>query len=197
MRSPKSGRASSSRAHGPWLGGALLACASCGGAPAASSQAPGPSLWPYAGEATQIFDDGIELTAVGYGADANAQPAEDKRLQERTQIADAVLRIRVTGLTARPEGAGWDMALHTLDKLAGKRPPPSDFTLQVGASSPAANVLRSLSTRVSGQTFVVFVEEFARSDGLPGSQLHFHLAQDTPDELISIREAAALGDSGH
>lgn len=181
----------------PLLAAAMagLACASCGGADAAAHP-QSPALWPYAGDATKIFDDVIELPAVGYGVDRDAQPTEDKRIRERAQIADAVLRVRVTAVTATTEGLnGWLIACHTVEQLAGKRPPPPDFNLMVDASGPAAGILRQFSPRMSNGTFIVFLEEFARADGLPGAQLHFHLAKDSPEEVISIREAAALGDS--
>jgi hypothetical protein len=172
------------------------ACASCGPAGGAAAHPQTPSLWPYAGEATKIFDDGVELPAVGYGIDRGAEPNEDKRVRERTQIADAVLRVRVTGVNATTDGPnGWVISCHTLELLAGKRPPPTEFNLQVDGAAPAAGILRQFSARISNGTFVVFVEEFTRTDGQPGAQLHFHLAPDTPDEVIAIREAAALGDA--
>jgi hypothetical protein len=174
---------------------AALACASCGGG-AAEAHPQAPGLWPYAGDATKIFDDVIELPAVGYGVDRDAQPMEDKRIRERTQIADAVLRVRVTGVNAMTESLnGWLITCHTLERLAGKRPPPGDFNLQVDAAGPSAGILKQFATRLASGTFIVFLEEFARADGLPGAQLHFHLAKDSPDEVISIREAAALGDA--
>jgi len=181
----------------PWKASLLataLACVSCGGAAASETQSP--ALWPYGGDATKIFDDVIELPAVGYGVDRGAQPMEDKRVRERTQIADAVLRVRVTGVNAMTEGLnGWLITCHTLEQLAGKRPPAPDFNLQVDASGPSAGILRQFATRLASGTFVVFVEEFARADGLPGAQLHFHLAPDSPDEIIAIREAAAIGET--
>jgi hypothetical protein len=174
---------------------AALACAACGGG-AAQTHAQGPQLWPYTGDATKIFDDAIELPAVGYGVDFDAQPIADKRLRERTQIADAVLRVRVTGVNAMTDGVnGWLIACHTIEQLAGKRPPPPDFNLIVDASGPAAGILKQFATRLASGTFIVFVEEFARPDGLPGAQLHFHLAKDSPESVIAIREAATLGDA--
>jgi len=176
---------------------AVLACLASGcGRAGAEAHPQTPALWPYTGDATKIFDDVIELPAVGYGIDRDAQPMQDKRVRERTQIADAVLRVRVTGVNALTEGAnGWLIACHTIERLAGKRLPPPDFNLQVDAAGPAAGILRQFATRLASGTFVVFVEEFAREGGLPGAQLHFHLAQDSPDEVIAIREAAAMGDA--
>ena len=176
---------------------AVLTClaSGCGGA-GAEAHPQTPALWPYTGDATKIFDDVIELPAVGYGIDRDAQPMQDKRVRERTQIADAVLRVRVTGVNALTDGAnGWLIACHTIERLAGKRLPPPDFNLQVDAAGPAAGILRQFATRLASGTFVVFVEEFARADRLPGAQLHFHLAQDSPDEVIAIREASAMGDA--
>jgi|SRR5580658_1515193 hypothetical protein len=170
---------------------AALACAACGGG-AAEAHAQGPGLWPYTGDATKIFDDAIELPAVGFGVDRDAQPLEDKRIRERTQIADAVLRVRVPGINT--DGAnGWLVACHTVEQLAGKRPPPTDFNLQVEASAPAAGLLKQYAALMANGTFIIFLEEFARPDGLPGAQLHFHLAKDTAGEVTTIREAAALG----
>ena len=195
LRSPSPGGPSlhptAHAAAGAWL----LFCASCAGA-AAQTQPQGPSLWPYAGDATQIFDDRIELTAVGYGADPIAAPLDEKRRRDRTQIADAVLRVHVLSVNATTAGGanGWIIACHTIEQLAGKRPPPPDFNLQVDASAPAAGILRSFAPRLVSGTFIVFVEEFARSDGQPGSQLHFHFAPDNPDEVIAIKEAATAGD---
>jgi hypothetical protein len=177
-------------------------CICCEGAeqPAHAPEAP---LSPYAGHVTELFDDVIEPEAVGYqGADEGRSRGNDALLRERTQTGDAVVRARVVTVTSGPEsrGEGWRLGLRTLETLAGKRPPETDFTFIVEGNAPAAGIVRMLEARLVGHTFVVFVRTFGRdireepsSDG-SGADLHFHFAKDDKDELGAVREANLLGE---
>src|SRR5579884_3938252 len=73
----------------------LAACG--GGTPGARS--PDRPLPPYTGHAVDLFDDGIEPSAVGYPTDQGVNPAGDARLRERTQTGDEVVLARVTTVT--------------------------------------------------------------------------------------------------
>jgi hypothetical protein len=158
-------------------------------------------LLPYAGRATELFDDVIEPAAVGYGgADTGGSPKDNALLRERTQTGDAVVRARVVTVTSEPEAHGdeWRIGLKTLETVAGKHPPEGEFTFVVQGSTPAAGIVRTLEARLIGSTFVVFLRQFerARKDAAEGSaaQLHFHFAKDDKDELGAVREASLLGE---
>lgn len=164
-----------------------LAC----GAAAGGQTRPLPA---YAGRATELFDDALEPRAVGLDPNAGAAPRSDARLRERTQVADAVLRVRVSTLTVRSEetGSSFVLGLRTLEHLTGPHPPPSDFVLRADRSTPSAGILRTLQTRVVGMTLVAFVRAFVRPDG--DAEWHFHLVPDTKDFVSAVKEAATLAE---
>jgi hypothetical protein len=172
-----------------------LACG--GGTP--DAQNPDRPLPAYEGHAAELFDDGIEPTAMGYPSDQSAsQPLGDTRLRERTQIGDAVVRAKVTTVTAKAEdrGRSWQVGLRTTERLAGSGVLAKDFLLTVDSRDPAAGILRGFEARLIGSSFVAFVREFRRA-GAPGeSDLRFHLAPDSPEEVKAVR-AALTADSVH
>jgi hypothetical protein len=86
-----------------------------------------------------LFDDGIEPQAVGYALDPGVPPDLDRSLRERTQLGDGVLRVRVVTVSSTNDASGlsWRLELHTLERLAGNRPPPVDLPLDVRGGTPA------------------------------------------------------------
>jgi hypothetical protein len=157
-----------------------------------SAQGPGRPLPTYVGHSTELFDDSIDPSAVGISLDVGVDPRSDRKLRERTQTGDAVMRVRVTTITSKEdEGATrYVVGLRTLAKLAGQFPPPDTFEITVGKSNPSAGLLRGLEGQIVGKTFVAFVRAFVRPDGDP--ELHFHLASDSKVELAAVSDAAAL-----
>jgi hypothetical protein len=162
-------------------------------------------LPPYAGHATELFDDVIEPAAVGYqGTILGGSPRDDAMLRERTQTGDAVVRARVVTVTSGPasDGDAWRIGLRTLETIAGKRPPDGEFTFVVEGKAPAAGIVRTLEARLIGATFVVFVRTFVHVDAgeadraseRRSAELHFHFAKDDKDELGAVREASLLGE---
>jgi hypothetical protein len=142
----------------------------------------------------EVFDDSIEPAAVGLDFDRGYSPRGDKSLRERAQMADAVLRVRVTTVTAKTEGTGnvYTLGLQTLEELAGKHPPPPRFDVVVSRSSESHGIMKSFEGRLVGKTFVGFVREFVRSDG--DHELHFHLAPDSKDVKLAVGDAVLLGE---
>jgi hypothetical protein len=175
-----------------------LFCA-CGGntAEAARPTRPLPS---YSAHWVDLFDDALEPNAVGGIGGFQLAPTEagrtaprsDNLLRERTQVGDAVVRARVTTLTSKEEdrGRSWQLGLHTLERLGGSGPLEADFVLRVGVTDAAAGIVRAFETRLIGRTFVAFVREFSRPGG--DSELHFHLAPDTKDEVDAVAAAVLL-----
>jgi hypothetical protein len=168
--------------------GALLALAGCGGASARAR-----ALAPHEGRAAELFDDVIEPRAVGLDIEEKLTPRTDPTLRERTQLGDAVVRVRVDNVTATGAGANvrWSIGLRVLEKLAGAHPPPDTFVVTLDRSSPSAGILGSLQGRISGRTFVAFVKEFAAGED---GAFHFHMAPDTKDVRQAVEEAVALGE---
>jgi hypothetical protein len=168
------------------------AAAGCGGGNA-DIRNPDRPLPPYDGHATELFDDAIEPSAVGYPMDAGGNPLGDNRLRERTQVGDAVARVRVTTVTAKVEdrGRSWQLGLHMVERLGGSGPLEKDFTLSVAANDPAAGIVHGFEARLIGTPFVVFVREFARPGAPPGEpgDLRFHIAADSADQLKAVKAA--------
>jgi hypothetical protein len=172
--------------------GCLVSCG--GGTPDARN--PDRPLPPYVGHATELFDDGIDPTAVGFPGDPSGSPLGDNRVRERTQIGDAVVRARVRTVTSKVEDRGnsWQIGFHVVERLGGAGPLEADFTVPVLASDPAAGIVHAFEARLIGKTFIVFVREFSHAgspQGDPGD-LRFHVSGDTPDENKAVRAAVAL-----
>lgn len=170
----------------------LLGCGvvGCGGA-----SASGP-LAQYGGHAAELFDDVIEPRAVGLELDVAATPRADPILRERTQIGDAVVRVRISTVTAAGYGKAMrhQLIMQTLEKLAGERPPPPTFTVTLDDSSPSVGIVRNLESRLGGKTFIAFVKAFGATVSGPSGepaerQYHFHMAPDTRDVRDAVAEA--------
>lgn len=173
---------------------AASACvaAGCGTGPGAS--APSRALPSYAGHAVDLYDDAIEPAAVGLDLQRGYVPRTDALLRERTQVSDAVLRVKVQTVTAKKDGpeVTYELGLRTVEPLAGKHPPPGDFTVRIEKGSESMGILKNFESRLVGYAFVAFVREFVRPDGDP--ELHFHLAPDTKEVKAAVVEALALAE---
>jgi hypothetical protein len=180
-----------------WVGVSLVAALSiaCGGGPEA--KAPGRPLPSYAGRATELFDDAIDARAVGLDLEGlGVPPRSDTLLRERTQVGDAVMRVRIDTVTSRGDGVSerYDLGLRVIDKIAGAQDIPEEFTVRVDKNSPSVGIVKSFQGRLGGKIFIAFLREFVRPDG--DSESHFHLARDGKDVEAAVREAAALAEFG-
>jgi hypothetical protein len=185
--------------HGGATSCAVLLCVCCEGA-TPPSRSPTASLPPYSVHDAELFDDAIEAAAAGYqGADQGVAPKKDALLRERTQTGDAVVRARVVTVTSSlaDDGHSWQIGLHTVENLAGKRPPDTDFTFRIDGQGAAAGIVRALEARLVGTMFVVFLREFSPGKGESeqgGREIHFHFGRDDAAELGAVREASLLGE---
>ncbi len=168
---------------------ALLGCGTSKGA-----NDPSRPLAPYAGRQADLFDDTIEPAAVGLDFDRGYSPRLDKVLRERAQVGDAVLRVRVSTVTAKTDGpdSTYQLGLHTVEKLAGKHPPPTDFTVQINKASESHGIMKNFESRLVGYAFVAFVREFAHPSG--DREVHFHLAPDTKEVKAAVGDAMIMGE---
>lgn len=170
----------------------LFPSAGCGGPPDPND--PNRPVSAYSGHLADLFDDTIDPAAVGLDLDRSYSPRLDKTLRERTQIAEGVVRVRVSTLTAKSDGpdATYQLGLHTVEKLAGKTPPPTDFTVQVTKTSSSHGIMKSFESRLVGYAFVAFVREFALPSG--DREYHFHLAPDTKDVKAAVGDALLMSE---
>jgi len=154
-------------------------------------------LPPYTGHAVELFDDAIEPQAVGMELETGRNPKGDPVLRERTQVADAVVRVRITTVTGRAdEGAAtYMLGFHVVDQIAGKHPPPADFQIKLGPRAPANGIVKNFEDRLVTMklTFLAFVRGFAKPDD-PDGEIHFHLSPDTKEVLAAVMEAATLAE---
>lgn len=171
---------------------ALVVAVGCGSS--RDPNAPSRPLPGWSGHAVEVFDDSIEPAAVGLDFDRGYSPRGDAMLRERAQLSDAVLRVKVSTVTAKTDGpdATYTLGLSTVEKLAGEHPPPSQFSVVVNKSSESHGIMKSFETRLVGQSFVAFVREFVRPDG--DRELHFHLAPDSKDVKLAVGDAVLLGE---
>jgi hypothetical protein len=171
-----------------------VVCGACGACGGSGSRGPARDLPAYTGHAVELFDDVIEPVSVGYAVLPSAAPATDARLRERVQTGDAVVRARVVTVTSKREGEGhaYQLAFHTLERLAGKGPLDTDFTLDIASSDQAAGIIKAFDAGLVGNKFVVFVRAFAHPGDAYEADLRFHLAGETPAELDAVKQAMLL-----
>ncbi len=172
--------------------GLALALLGAGCGSGKDPNAPSRPLPTYAGRAAELFDDGIEPAAVGLDFDKSYLPKSDPLLRERTQLGDAVVRVRVSTVTAKNDGPAstYQIGLQVLEKLTGEHPPPAKFTVQIDKTSEAHGIMKNFESRLVGYLFVAFVREFVRPDG--DRDIHFHLTPDTKEVRAAVTDAATL-----
>jgi hypothetical protein len=163
----------------PW---AALGCAGAN----ADANRPLPS---YVGHATELFDDAIEPRAVGLSLEQGPDPRSDPLLRERAQVSDAAIRVRVSTLTEKQDGAEslFLLGVHPVETLAGPFPPKEDFTVVVLPRTVSVGIVKSLGDAIVGKPFVAFIRAFVLSDG--DRELHFHFAPDTKPVVAAVRES--------
>jgi len=155
---------------------------------------PSRAVTAYSGRQADLFDDTIEPAAVGLDFDRGYSPRLDKVLRERAQVGDAVLRVRVSTVTAKTDGpeASYQLGLHTVEKLAGDHPPPTNFTVQINKASESHGIMKNFESRLVGYSFIAFVREFAHPSG--DREVHFHLAPDTKEVKAAVGDAMLMGE---
>src|SRR5262245_21820402 len=100
------------------------------------------------GHLRELFDDVIEPRAVGMDLSLLQTPRSDPILRERTQVGDAVIRVRVQTVTQSGSGPSvrHQLMLDTMEKLAGSHPPPETFSVSLDDASPSIGIVRSLES---------------------------------------------------
>jgi hypothetical protein len=164
-------------------------------------QVPARALTAYQGHATELHDDAIEPGAVGLELEPGRSQKGDPMLKARAESSDAIVRVRITTVTRKDEPAGpkWTIGFRTVDRLAGKHQPPTEFAVELSPRAQATGVLRRFEDRLVGMnlTYVAFVRSFARpnaQDGEATDEIHFHLSPDNDDVSATVIEAATLSE---
>jgi len=158
--------------------------------PAKGASASGLPTWE--GHAREVFDDGIDPSAVGLTLEGPS-PRLDAHLRERAQTADVVSRVRVQTVTV--DSVGDQQTYHLgievgTPTLAAARLPERSFELSIKSSSSAFGIAKSFDARLRGQVFVGFLKRYGVDEGEP--VLHWHLAPDTAEVVAAVKEAVAL-----
>ena len=170
----------------------MLATAACGGGRPAA--APTPQNLPiYAGNATQLFDDRIEPTAVGL-ADVTENPRTDPMLRARTQNAEVVARSRVSTVTVDSVGGKPVYRLRFTfvePPIAARGFSGDQIEVAIRDDSPAFGIVKWLDTKLIGHSFIGFFHRFA---GTYEPEVRFHLSPDDARVLAAVRDASALNE---
>jgi hypothetical protein len=173
-----------------------LSAASCSGNGGQGASSPTRPLPSWSGRAADLFDDVIEPSAVGMDLQKPYTPKSDPQLRERAQVSDAVVRVKVSTVTAKTTGpeAVYQLGLHTVEKLSAKArvgTSDDDFTVTITKASESHGIMKSFENRLVGYAFIAFVREFVRPDG--DREVHFHIAPDTKDVKLAVGDALLVG----
>jgi hypothetical protein len=170
---------------------AALSSTACGSRAAAAQP---PQNFPiYAGNATQLFDDRIDPTAVGL-ADVTENPRTDAVLRARTQGAEVAGRTRVSTVSVDSVGGSPVYRLRFTfvePPLVSRGFSGDQIEIAVRDDSPAFGIVKWLDTKLIGHSFVGFFHRFA---GNYEPQVRFHLSPDNPQVLGAVRDASALSE---
>ena len=165
------------------------------GGPVSAKQRP---LASYSGHFAELFDDAIEPRAVGLGLDldASSTPRGDRYFRERAQVADVVVRARVSTVTGKQDGPDtrYHVGFTVLEVIGGTRPLGDELDVRFDRSSPGIGVVRSFEGRLVGRTMVVVARAFVRPDG--DQEIHVHVAPDSKEVVAAVHEAVILNEAG-
>ena len=167
-----------------------LSPVACGGRPAASAS---PQNLPvYVGNATQLFDDRIDATAVGL-ADVGENPRTDPVLRARAQSAEVVARTRISTVSIDSVGGKpvYRLRFTFVEPPVVARFSGDQIEIAVDDASPAFGIVKWLDTKLIGHSFVGFFHRFA---GSLEPEVRFHLSPDDPQVVAAVRDASALND---
>lgn len=167
------------------LGAALSACRAQGSASSATSGLP-----VYTPEEAALFDD--VLTPRVFGVDVEEQaPSRDRKLAERTRLADFVVACRVSTLAyegAEDRGAYRATLVPVPPLLAGSRP-EGDVEIVIKTDNPTFKLLRARRHSWVGSRLVLFGRRYNFSGKVA---LHWRGEPDTPEVRAAIQQQALL-----
>jgi len=168
-----------------WLGVGLPSCASKQSGSAATSGLP-----DYTPEEAALFDD--VLTPRVFGVDVDEQaPTRDRKLAERTKLADFVVGVRVATLAyegAENRGAYRVTLVPVPPLLAGARP-EGDVEIVVKTDNPTFKLLQANRHTWVGSRLVLFGRRYNFSGEVA---LHWRGEPDTPEVRAAIQQQALL-----
>lgn len=169
---------------------AIFACVGCGAANVGETANQPKPLASYGGKLAELFDDRIVAAAVGVDLEHTYTAKSDKRLRERVEAAEGILRVRIATVTGKvaETGTSYILGMKALETIRGKF--SSNFTVTVPSRGESAAILRNFDTRLVGKTFIVFVREFVRPDG--DTEIHFHCLPDTEDSKNAIVDSTSF-----
>ncbi len=187
---------STARAVAALLGvSALLASFVLFGCEPMPAAAPKAQFAIYEGRFSELFDDGIEASAVGMVGNTHPHSRQDPELLERAHVADGIVKVRVKTVTTKIEGdqTAYVLELEPFGRLGGAKAPGHSFSVRFEKTAPGFGIVRSIEGRLVGKTFIAFVREFTNPAAKGGeAAYHVHLAPSTPDVEAAVKEAVVL-----
>jgi len=168
---------------------ALAALVSVGAACTPHKGPSGPTrpLSEWAGDESQLLDDGVDVGALPLGdAAPGRDEASEALIPQRMDVSDGVVVAKVIAVSAEPVGdkKRFRLELAPVQTLSGTTP-EGTIVLKVEPASPSFGTIRANETRLIGRKLVVFYRQYAADDG--GEPIaHFHLSPATKSVLDGI-----------
>jgi hypothetical protein len=144
---------------------------------------------------TELFDDTIDPAAVGLDMDNSYHPRSDAALRERAQVADAILRVKITTVTNKIEeglNGGYELGLKQVEWIGGEHPPGTDvFNIRMRKSTQTTGIMKNMEGRMVGTEFIVFLRQFSGADP-SDREFHAHFSPPTKDVKDAVGDAIVL-----
>ena len=152
--------------------------------------APTLKLLAWEGEVMSLFDDGIDLAALGYTLDGQ-RAADDPALPRQTRHAELVTRVTVATLSRDGNGEHSSYVLTVRvdpNAFVSRSYAVESLEFTIPDSSPTYELIDSNENSVRGRSFIAFLRRFA---GIDGPVVHWHLRADAEDVAKAVVVAAA------
>ena len=167
------------------------ALAACDARPPDVPSVPQVKLLAWDGDYPALFDDGIELPALGVSLDG--QPASaDPQLPAQVRASELVTRVTVATLSRDGNGEHSRYILSVRvepNALVSRHFVVDTLDLTIQDSNPSYELVSSYENTVRGRTFIAFLRRF---QGPEGPVVHWHLTADAPDVVQAVQVASTL-----
>jgi hypothetical protein len=166
----------------------LATLPSCGGSePHVVSAVAGlPEYTPA--EAALYGDD---FSASVFGLPKEVEPAQDPKLGERVQRAEAIVPVRFSTVSAESLAGvrGYTLSVTVDGPVVTGTVPPGPLDIRIQPGNASLTQVKILDTGLVGKKFLLFVRRY--SDGGEAVN-HYHGEADTPDVRKAIESSQAL-----
>jgi len=165
----------------------LLAC----GDSAVGPKTPATAESKWAEKDKELFDDGIDFSAVPMEPPAELPDLNEMTVGRRAFASDGVMVVKCTSVTEESNGGASRIRIEVTkegEPLLGKAPPENPLVLKIDARSDLYGTAHAEPGKLMGHKWVISFKRYAGEDG--EVVVHFHLSANHAAVKKAISDAA-------